>query len=354
MTDPAGNNFNLVRLVAASLVIVSHGIELPSRGMARDGLHALTGHTLSWYAVGAFFAVSGYLISESWLRRPDLVTFLRARALRILPGLAFMLVLVVPLAGLFFGSLAFGDFLKAPGTWRYIAGNLSIFAVQYELPGVFTGNPLPAVNGSLWTLRYEVLCYAGIAMLGVSGLMLHERARLIALLGVLGASVLLSIWLGLGPKPTGKAMLLAELGRLTTAFVLGALFRDLRSRWALRGWMLLPLWGVLPLVAGTPVAASLGSLAAAATAFCLAFLPQQAWLKPLRTGPDYSYGIYIYAFPVQQALVALFPQGGAWLNIGLGLALTLPFAALSWHLVEKPALRWKVAPSRPATPPAAR
>jgi peptidoglycan/LPS O-acetylase OafA/YrhL len=344
VTGTHGNNFNPLRLIAASLVIVSHGIELPSGVAQRDILHALTGHTLSWFAVGIFFAISGYLIVESWLRQPNLLRFLRARALRIVPGLAVMLLVTVPLLGLLFSTLPFGRFMSDPGTIAYMFGNLSIFLVRYDLPGVFTGNPLTAVNGSLWTLRYELLCYASVAILGVAGLLARQTIRRAVLIGGLLAAIASGITIALGPPPTGRLALLVELSRLFTCFILGGLYREFQHAIALRAILLVPAWLAVILAAGTPIAPAVGSFAATYTAFYLAFAPQADWLKPMRTGPDYSYGIYIYAFPIQQALVALFPGWTSLANMMVAFALTLPFAMVSWHFVEKPALRLKGKP----------
>lgn len=342
MAVQAGNNFNLLRLAAASLVMVSHGIELPTAVAKRDFAHGLTGFTLSWYAVSIFFAISGFLIVESWIRRPHLRDFLWARAIRIMPALAVMLVVTILFLGFFLGAQPISAFLEQQKTLKYFFGNLSIVLVQYELPGVFTENPLPAVNGSLWTLRYEIFCYALVAALGVSGILARPRARLAALSAILVMTLVLAADV-LPLKGLQKAHLtqILEFGRLSTCFLLGALFRDLQGRLPLNPWVLAFSWlGVLA-AARSPLSVPVACAASAYTTFFIAFVPQASWLGVFRAHRDYSYGVYIYAFPVQQTLIALLPGAGLEVTIGAAFLLTLGLAMLSWHIVEKPALRLK-------------
>src|SRR4051812_28318215 len=105
------NNFNMLRFMAATLVILSHGIELPSGLVSRDWAYHLTGQSFSWYAVNLFFVLSGYLIFGSWDAKPSLITFVKARFLRIIPGLFVMLVLCVLVLGVGFSKLHFVTFI---------------------------------------------------------------------------------------------------------------------------------------------------------------------------------------------------------------------------------------------------
>jgi peptidoglycan/LPS O-acetylase OafA/YrhL len=347
--DPRTNNFNLLRLVAALLVLVSHGIELPSGVSQRDFMHFWTGFTLSWFAVNVFFSISGFLIFESWVRRPHLLTFLKARALRIFPALVVMLCISVPLLGMFFGELPLSRYLGEPQTLRYLFSNMTIILVRYELPGVFSGNPLHSVNGSLWTLRYELFCYFLVAVLGAIGLLSTTARRQIVLaIGITGCiGLMLVIGYGYIGQSTKNGPLL-ELGRLTFCFLLGAMFNDVRRILPLSISGVCALWLSVLTLARTPACAPLACLAAAYTTFYFAFVPQGKRLSAFRGNRDYSYGIYIYAFPIQQALTALAPSASPWAHIFAALLFTLPFAILSWHLVEKPALTLKarVVPAR--------
>lgn len=336
------NNFNLLRVLAAGLVIVSHGIELPTGLAVRDWAHNLTGFAFSWYAVSMFFAISGYLVLGSWERQPSLVAFGRNRVLRIWPGLLVMLVFSVGALGVLFSTLPLASFFTSPQTASYFFGSLSVFLVKYDLPGLFRNNPLPTVNGSLWTLRFEVLCYSVLALLGTLGLMCR-KARSPVVLGLIAVSVaiVLAVPIAFGAKRSFAVSALYELGRLGLAFWLGAAVYHFRERVPLSLAGVALLASVAGFALGTSAYVPAASLALAYATFWIALVPNGRALRTIRSLPDYSYGLYIYAFPVQQALVQLMPQASLTAIVLLSFAVTLPFAALSWHLVEKPALGLK-------------
>jgi peptidoglycan/LPS O-acetylase OafA/YrhL len=343
--DPSGNNLNALRFLAASLVVLSHGFELPSGLSTRDWAHAATGRAFSWYAVNMFFVISGYLIFASWRRRPQLFPFLYARFLRIVPALFVMLVVTVFLLGALFSTLAFASFLTAPETLRYFWGCLSIVFVKYDLPGVFGANPLQAVNGSLWTLRYEISCYAAVAIAGAAGFLKSTSMRRAAMLSAAVAASIVLISLdayGLG-NSEGRLGMLYELCRLALCFLLGGIFYEFGQHIRTKINFIFPVAAVLLilLVAKTSVFTPIASLAIACLTVWLAFVPNGRWIAWTRKASDYSYGMYIYAFPVQQAIIAAIPGVSFATDIGLGFLVTLAFAALSWHLVERPALSLK-------------
>lgn len=339
--DGKENNFTLLRFVAAGLVIVSHGIELPTAVRSRDWAHQVTGFTLSWYAVGAFFIISGYLVLGSWDRQPSLLAFARNRFLRIWPGLLVMLLVTVPVLGLLFSTLPPQRFFTHLQTVGYFLGALSVVRVQYFLPGVFEANPLPAVNGSLWTLRFEVLCYAVLGILGAAGLA-RGKLRSILLATLLLALVVIGTIIGSSAFRGSTHGMLYELSRLGLCFALGAAFREFRDRIPLHVLGIAVLGCLAALATGTALYMPLACIALAYTVFWVAFVPDTPALRRVRDWPDYSYGLYIWAFPIQQVIVAYEPlRGQPAVIILLSFLMTLPFAALSWHMVEKPALRLK-------------
>lgn len=341
--DPAQNNLNALRFLAASLVILSHGFELPSGLSVRDWAHATTGRTFSWYAVNMFFVISGYLIFASWQRRPQLMPFLYARFLRIVPGLFVMLLVTVLALGAIFSTLPFVNFLTAQQTIRYFLGCLSIVFVKYDLPGVFTSNPLQAVNGSLWTLRYEIFCYSAVAIAGAIGFLGPTLTRRTLLLAGIGITSVLLVSLDaydLG-NSDGRLGMLYELDRLTLCFLLGGLYFEFEGRIKIGFLFLVGAVFFIFVLARTPVFTPVASVATAYITFWLAFVPNGRWIKWVRSAPDYSYGMYIYAFPVQQAVVASLPDASFASVFGLGFFVTLLLASLSWHLIERPALSLK-------------
>ena len=154
------NNFDAVRLIAALAVVVGHA--WPLTGLSHPP--RLGGIPIFTLAVFVFFSLSGYLVATSWRRDPRVLPFLARRASRIFPALIVVIVLTTFLIGPFATRLAVNDYFASSQTWTYLT-NVSLVA-SYDLPGVFAANPRPVVNGALWTLGPEFLCYLGVVTAG--------------------------------------------------------------------------------------------------------------------------------------------------------------------------------------------
>ncbi len=328
MARQTTNNFDALRCLAALTVLVSHAFALTTGSDAAEPLYRLTGGeaTLGGTAVCVFFAISGYLITRSILCTNHPAAFIAARALRIYPALIVMLLVIVGLAGPMLTSLPPGTYFIDPATWRHLAVNLSLLASDGRLPGVFENLPYPrAIDGSLWTLPHEVRCYAVVFVLGVTGVL--NRGTVIVLPVI--AAVLLAArrW---APDATPW---------FYTAFAAGMVV--CRARPPLNGWVALGCallciasvkWGGYRMITAT-----FGSYAV----LWLALTPKVR-LPDLARWGDVSYGLYIWAFPVQQLAVHLLGNRGGWgLNIAVSLPIALALAWLSWRFIEAPALRWK-------------
>jgi len=334
--DRAANNFDALRLGAALMVLAGHAYVLSGRAAA-EPLAAWTGiGGLGELGVSIFFVISGFLVTMSCERSASTAAYLAKRVLRIAPGLAVSLALTAWLLGPLVTSLAPADYFGRPQTWLYVVRNLLLYPVTYLLPGVFEHNPYPgAVNGSLWTLRLEFTFYLVLPVLARAGRL--DRRGLTALAAV--AAVAYLVLAAVGHPPV---LLIAA--RNFWLFAAGAALYAWRGAPALAR----PLWPALALVAfvaslpfrpATPLVAPL-ALPLLVTALALRPLPV------LRSTPrlgDLSYGVYIYAFPVQQALMQVLGPDrlGVPAFVGLTLAAVLPIAALSWRLVERPALGLK-------------
>jgi peptidoglycan/LPS O-acetylase OafA/YrhL len=174
------NNFNLIRIIAASGVLVTHSFALVTGDKMSEPLRAQLGIPLGSLAVDTFFITSGFLVTASLLKRQSLLEFAWARCLRIFPALLAMLCLTVLGVGLFFSTLSSSQYLLDPQTYRYLArASVLVFGIVDGLPGVFESNPLRgAVNGSLWTMPYEVWMYMllGLAWLAL-GIVGQQRPR---------------------------------------------------------------------------------------------------------------------------------------------------------------------------------
>lgn len=308
-----GNSFDILRVAAALAVIFHHTYPLNGRPALQ-----LLGADFGAFGVGVFFVVSGYLVTESYRRSGDAGRYLAKRALRIWPGLVVSLILTAVVLGPLVTALPTADYFADPQWALYILRNTLLYPVTYDLPGVFAANPAYGVNGSLWTLRLEFSCYLGVALLGVLG---HLTGRVIAAVALVAA--LLALLLGflrpdLTVGPGFRLLMLAA--RFGFLFLAGAL---------------LQVWGRPPKLWLVAVSAALlftpaWFIGLPAVAIRLGLIPAP------RLPADFSYGLYIYAFPVQQVLAE---QGR--LNFALSVACTLPLAAASWFLVERPALRLK-------------
>ncbi len=332
--DPRANGLNTVRLVLAAAVLLWHSYPLTGRDFRAGPVTHQLAHLLADGPVDGFFAVSGFLIAGSWVRRPDLVAFLRSRALRIMP--AYLVCLTVTAAviaplGLLFGHQHVGLAAYLRSATTYVASSTGLALVQFDIAGTPSSVPYPgAWNGSIWTLQWEVGCYLGVLLLGVLGLMRHRSTSVVVFLVASGWSGLVALGLVHGSAPT-------ELGRLTMMFAAGMVLHAMRDR--------LPVTPALVAGASSAFVACLwlpdyrlpGALLLAYAVIGLgAHLRAPRWRMP----DDLSYGVYIYAFPVQQ-LLALTALVRAPLPVfALAAAVvTLPLAFASWFLVEKPLLR---------------
>ena len=313
----------------------SHGWDLTQPQTGLDPSVAILTVPVSWLAVSLFFTLSGFLVTGSLAKR-GVVEFAVARALRLLPGLWAMLVVVVVALWVLFGTTSFAAWLADPMTVRYVLRNGSLVGSEYFLRGIFDTLPVGGVNGSLWTIPQEVHCYVVLALVGAVGLL--ARRHLVGL--ALAVFTVLHLVVPIEIVPS-----LVEPRRLAFSFFLGVVAYLWRAELRL-SWLLALIGAVAGVaVAHAPVPVAVGQ---AALQFGFGYLVLvAAFTVPggLKTAsarlPDYSYGIYIYAFPAQQLAMAFGYGTTPFTNIAGGLALTLPLAALSWHLIEKPALAFK-------------
>lgn len=338
------NNLNLIRFLAASAVLFTHSYALSLGQRDAEPLRLLLGMTPATIAVDVFFLISGFLVTASLQRKPQVRSFLAARALRILPGLLVMLLLTVFVAGPLLSTLGAAGYLAEPQVYRYFLKCASlVFGVEYLLPGVFTANPHgAAVNGSLWTLPHEVRCYLTLAVLW---LLLHHLGPRGGRWVAWAATGLAAVGLLAVAQALHQGERLPTVPLMYTMFAMGSAAYFHRERLVLHGGLGAAALLLLVLLAGrVPLAAYwlVYVLLLPYGVFCLAYLPG-GWLRGYNRLGDYSYGIYIYAFPVQQFVVARAEGIGPWGVTALAFPVVLLAAVLSWHGVESRALalrRW--------------
>ena len=320
-------------------MVFSHSFPLLRSNNDTEPLFVLTRHQVTFgnLSVWAFFVISGFLITKSWLRTKSLGVYLRHRILRIYPGfiaLAFIsLLLIYPIA-------VDRTAAHKVNLWDFF---LQVLRLRIPFTHVFSLNPLPdEMNGSLWSIPYEFWCYLGIAFLGLTSL-LKRRLLIIALmLAVIGFHIYLEItgWL-----PGGK--ILGEIfgfplfwATILPFFLAGALMHLYEDRIMLDAR--LALAALACLVASFFIPHAICLTLPVLGSYLLLWLAYWPPLHPIHLARwgDFSYGTYLYAFPIEQLLVAYFAAHfRATLTplklFALALPLSLAAGALSWHLVEK-------------------
>lgn len=344
----ATNSIGFLRIVLAGMVIYTHAYYLggyaeePLMRWTRGGLNAGT------FAVQCFFVLSGWLVASSWLRLQSLPAFLWHRILRL--GPAFWVCLVVtalvlgPLIHASSAGLRGAYFAQEPSAIGYVGHNLLQPRAQISIGDLTATNPHPGdLNGSLWTLFYEGSCYLAVAGCGLAGLLGYRgRYTWAVLLGVMlaahplaRAGVLPSVVLRFFDNP-GKLMCWHFATGMTCA-----VFPSLPGWLATRTWV--ALTGLAVLIAAWRLGwgGLLSPLALPPVLFWLSGrLPMRNWEQ--RVGGDYSYGLYVYGYPVQQVLAqAGVHRQGLTAYLLLSLLLAGALAWLSWHAIEQPALRWR-------------
>jgi peptidoglycan/LPS O-acetylase OafA/YrhL len=326
------NNLNAIRLAAAIAVLVSHAWPLTQGKGTPEPLEPLLGVSLGHVAVLVFFAASGYLIAGSFDRRTSLSQFVSFRIARLAPGLAVSLVLVAFVMGPAVTTLPLSHYLADPDTWGFVPRNLSLVLIQFELPGVFTANPYPIVEGSIWTLKYEVACYALLTLAGVAGLLARRGVAAAFLAGWLVLTALVPA-LGI-PVPYHAEKVL----HLSQPFALGMILWLWRERVGVRPGLSSALLVGAVLLAQRPFGDLALAVALAHATLTLAALPVPRPVAAYDRLGDWSYGVYVYAVPVQGLAVWTLGPQSPLANIAFSLPLTLALAALSWRWVEAPAL----------------
>lgn len=327
------NNFNLIRMAAALAVVVSHAWPAALGAGAIEPLQEALGLSLGTVALHVFFAVSGFLVAGSFLRSRGLADWLAGRALRLVPALAAVVLGSALLLGPLAGRLPLSTYLADPGVPAYVLRNLTLVSPQWPLPGVFETVPYgPVVNGPLWSLFHEVTCYAGLLLAGSLG----------ALAAGWRAGLALGLWAGLAvaAAPLGLTEAVPRLGpliALSVPFAIGAALFVWRKRVVLHPLAGAGLAASALAAQGSPLFVPLLDLALAYNVLLLAYLPGGGMRSYNRLG-DYSYGLYLVHFPVQQLVMQLAAPEDPLRLLLLSLPPALLLAVLSWHLLEKPAL----------------
>ena len=326
------NNFNLLRLVLAALVIVSHAPELVDGDKHRELLTRVF-HTISFgdLAVDGFFLLSGFLIVQSWDRRPALLHFMKNRILRIYPAFIVASLISVFIVGPLVASSSryLAEVVPQEVFWRALT-------LRIPMGGrAFAGLPYSSLNGAMWTIAYEFRCYMLVAFLGTCGVVRRRWSWLLitAIVSLIHAGGL-TLLIGERANASAKARLLAF-------FLVGGcfyLYRD-RIRYA-NGRVLLGVLVVFLCLFNMRTTRVALLFPGAYVLFFVAFF-RSPILARFRSYPDVSYGLYLYGWPMQMVFQWYLPSFSPWLLLPLVLGSAGLLGTLSWYLVEKPFLSLK-------------
>ncbi len=341
-----GHGFDFLRLFLATGIVAYHVLPIAMPEVDERSIPLLW--MIKYALLTSFFALSGFLITGSALRL-SLKNFLINRGLRIVPALSVEVILCALVLGPLVTVLPLSEYFSAREFWVYLSNSIGI--VHFYLPGVFVENPMRIVNINLWTVPHEIGCYVIISAFIIFGTL--RRPGLVLAAGA--ATVAAGLFLAGYDAATGGTLnqgfigekiyrvLHSQVSRLYVGFLLGIavfLYRD-RIPYS----PILAVTAAVCLVVGglfepeTTIYPLMNLVYGPAVVYLTAYLGvSRIWLPKLFKQGDYSYGIYLYGFPIQQLVVHISPGLGYFGNLTISLMAIGIFAAFSWHFIEKPIL----------------
>lgn len=339
-----GGGFDFLRVFLALSVVFAHSFLVT--GTDTGDVYFIW--FMNYWVLAMFFGLSGFLIAGS-AARLRLRDFLINRGIRIFPALAVEITLAVLVLGPIFTTLGYKNYFFDWQTLHYLTNIVGL--VNYDLPGVFRDNPSVRVNTSLWTVPYELACYGLISLLIGFG-MLKRASLMVALAAAIclvGLALVLFTNVGVGYQGYAKTALnlvFVDRGsKLFVCFLLGIaayVWRDripYDLRWFVACVSVMAAISLMPPLAGR-FHPALNLISAIPLTYIMLFVgvSQLRKLPFFHTG-DYSYGIYLYGFPFQQAVYTLTRSSNPFINFLLAVPAIVLIAFLSWHLVEKPMVK---------------
>ena len=326
---PAPRGFNYLRIVLATLVLTWHSVDVTGDRAMRMAMREPLLGAIGFMILPMFFALGGFLVTGSLVRERTISGFITLRALRLFPALIVEVILSALILGPVLTTLPLESYFSSRQFWAYFLNIIGY--VRFHLPGVFVGNPDTVVNMSLWTMPYEIGVYAGLAALPVLGLV-RRRWLLVAL----SAVFLIAGWAWqlAASHGAGYDYWRSPGWLLVAAYLVGVIFFLFRERLTRSGWLMA---GSVALSLVLLLVPQLRLLAVVPLSYVTIWLGLYHPPESIVAGRnDYSYGVYLFAFPIQQLLQTTGLLGTwYWNALGATVCVFL-FAAASWHLVEKP------------------
>lgn len=327
------NNLDLIRFVAAALVILCHAYPISLGAEHVDILGRLTRDQMHFgnLAVCVFFLYGGYLIAKSAERLQKTGAYFKARIFRIFPCLVVVTFVLTFLVGPFITSLTPAQYFTAGGTYKYLLN--SVMVLTHNLPGVFENNIYGAtVNGPLWTLPVEFLCYILCFLVLKCGFLNQKRMKWTVPVFIIG-------YLGVWFVVQGSESLVAAL-RPAGMFYTGMLYYVYRNKVKLNPW------AALVALCGMIISTWAGILGATVFVFLpyilfyIGFGTTHKCTNFSRYG-EVSYGVYLCGWPIQQ-IVCMLMSGKMQplVNFVIALPISVVCGLILCKLVEEPIAGW--------------
>jgi peptidoglycan/LPS O-acetylase OafA/YrhL len=326
------NNIDLLRLIAALAVIYGHAYAITPQPPLGDLLNRLIdGEYRGSIAVKFFFFLSGIVVTNGLIRNPSLRSFAISRLLRLMPALAICLIFTCFVVALLLSTLSASEYFSSPSVYQYLWRGL-LFRPEWTLPGVFAAHPNTAVNGSLWTLPIELGCYIGLFLIAALSFFRDRLVAFVVISAVIAALILM--YQGILPWQGATR---SETTLLKCYFFGGVWLCLLKDQFEINVWKVSVFFAFVLMARNTSTWS---------TALVILFFISALWLSSLaficnlHLPGDYSYGVYLYGFLVQQSMREIFPDMHLRTHQAISMLAALILGALSWHLVEKPIMQW--------------
>ncbi|AWY43868.1 acyltransferase [Pseudomonas putida] len=325
------NNLDIFRVVAACMVIYGHAYALVPHGGEKDFIASLLGYDYSGsLAVNIFFFLSGLVVTNSLITKRSPIDFIVARSFRIWPALIFTTVVSAIILGPIISTLPVDQYFRESGTYSYVTKNILLTAT-FPLPGVFETNHFKAaVNGSLWTISYEVAAYAVLLALFMIG---GSRYKWVAFSIFLTIAVnpFLPEQYQLSFLPTTKLAIM-----LAPCFAAGSMLALFKDHIHINIYGVSGLWILFYFLSKSPAAQY---VLYSGVFITILYLSSLTTIIKLKTKADISYGIYLWGFPIQQLLVKYFPEQGIVFNQIFAITLCCILGYASWVLIERNSIK---------------
>lgn len=324
------NNLTIIRFICACSVIYGHSYAVTKQGGA-DWVAKLTGYAFAGgVAVDLFFLISGYLVAASIINN-GIFRYTISRIIRIYPALIVSMILVVFVLGATVTTLPLSDYLKSNEVWSYFFNLSSTMKGGFFVSGVFEENTNKAINGSIWSVLVEVRCYFVLAIIYLCKL-LKTPARFNAFFFI----TLIFLWMN--PEYLPEFAKGATGSHVCFLFFVGVFLYMNRNHVPLGAYSLLVAFLLCAMTLGTPAFQYAYILMLIAVILTCCFETQFAWFD--RVG-DFSFGIYLYGWPIQQLVVYLKPDISALMNTVFAIPLSVLLGFLSWRYLENPIMQMK-------------